>query len=399
MNQIACGTELENYMQSINDIATLRLRERYRHKIDTLNLQWLAKVQFLEETRAEYDFLPSPFSRVSALMVVKDEFRTIRDAIGSIANICGEIVIVDTGSTDGTYEIITNIVSTIQSPYNGLYKVYRKEFIPWSFAKAKGFALGECTKPFIFVFDGDEELYSLTEDPFVLENTVTSPRFDYVPNKWVVRMQRIFPRQGLIVEGDVHNEFIPPGNMKHIAPKYLEILHWTEMTPGKKEAREGRGKTFMDELFRSGASLNDYFKCCKLCISGGDWKSLREVWKDGHALYDGASDQERLYFKDWLLMPSFAALSDNDFSIWRADEHIRLVGDTVDNQFCSFVYCYRNGEFPQALCHAQRYMDLCKTEPDQPFTSQATLQWKAEVQFKSSLIERYMELNDGKLKT
>ncbi len=85
---------------------------------------------------------------ISAFVVCRDEFHYIENCIRSLA-ICAEIVVVDSGSTDGTDELIESLIA----------EGFPIRFIrqPWlGYAGQKQFALEQCTQPWCFNIDADE---------------------------------------------------------------------------------------------------------------------------------------------------------------------------------------------------------------------------------------------------
>ncbi len=84
---------------------------------------------------------------ISFCSIVKNESEYIFEMIESIINIADEIIIVDTGSTDNTIEIIESFGI---KPY----------FYKWNdnFAEARNFAISKATKDWIFNIDADERL-------------------------------------------------------------------------------------------------------------------------------------------------------------------------------------------------------------------------------------------------
>lgn len=88
--------------------------------------------------------------KVSANIIVKNEIKNIEKCINSIRPYCNEIVIVDTGSTDGTLEFLKEC--------KGI-KLYEKK---WNdhFADMRNYAKSKCTGDWILVIDGDETLQS-----------------------------------------------------------------------------------------------------------------------------------------------------------------------------------------------------------------------------------------------
>ena len=80
-------------------------------------------------------------------MIVKNEEKNLATCLDSVKDVVDEIIIVDTGSTDGTIQIAEK--------YNA--KIFQ---YPWvdNFSAARNFALGKATGNWIFYLDADERL-------------------------------------------------------------------------------------------------------------------------------------------------------------------------------------------------------------------------------------------------
>lgn len=83
--------------------------------------------------------------KISSVYIVKNEENNIEKSINSIKNICDEIVVVDTGSTDNTVEICKKLGC----------KIYNYE---WQndFSKARNYAISLCSNENIIFLDADE---------------------------------------------------------------------------------------------------------------------------------------------------------------------------------------------------------------------------------------------------
>ena len=88
-------------------------------------------------------------NRLSACMIVKDESGFIEDCLKSLEDAVDEIVVVDTGSTDGTQELVRSF------PKAKLIE------IPWEddFSKARNISLDHATGDWILIVDADERLH------------------------------------------------------------------------------------------------------------------------------------------------------------------------------------------------------------------------------------------------
>lgn len=86
---------------------------------------------------------------VCAVLIVKDEARCIRRCIESIREAVDEIIMLDTGSTDGTLDIVAQFPEV---------KVYHYEW-DHHFANARNAALQYVTSDWVFWLDADEYLH------------------------------------------------------------------------------------------------------------------------------------------------------------------------------------------------------------------------------------------------
>ncbi len=86
---------------------------------------------------------------VGLSMIVKNEAETLRHCLQSVSGIVSQIVIADTGSTDGTADIAREFGATVIS-------------VPWEnhFANARNAALRLMETDWVLVLDADEELDS-----------------------------------------------------------------------------------------------------------------------------------------------------------------------------------------------------------------------------------------------
>ena len=88
---------------------------------------------------------------ISLCMIVKNEEEILTQCLSSIKEVCDEIIIVDTGSTDQTKDIAKDFTD----------KIFDFEWID-DFAAARNFAFSHATKDYILWLDADDHL--LKED-------------------------------------------------------------------------------------------------------------------------------------------------------------------------------------------------------------------------------------------
>ena len=90
---------------------------------------------------------PSPRLPLSVSIVCCDNASTIERCVASVSGWVSEIVAVDSGSTDGTLEILRSHaeVRVVEQPWLG-------------YVKQKQFALEQCTQPWVLHLDSDESV-------------------------------------------------------------------------------------------------------------------------------------------------------------------------------------------------------------------------------------------------
>lgn len=87
---------------------------------------------------------------LSAFIICKDEAACIENCILTLGD-CAEIIAVDSGSTDGTLDILRRLAEE-----GWPIRIFQREWP--GFAHQKQFALGQCTQPWALNIDADERL-------------------------------------------------------------------------------------------------------------------------------------------------------------------------------------------------------------------------------------------------
>ncbi len=106
---------------------------------------------------------------ISLCMIVKNEEKLLARCLDSIADIMDELVIVDTGSTDGTKKIAARYTD----------KIYDFEWIG-DFAAARNFAFSKATMDYIYSADADEVLDEENREAFRQLKENLLPEIDIV---------------------------------------------------------------------------------------------------------------------------------------------------------------------------------------------------------------------------
>ena len=91
---------------------------------------------------------------ISICNIVKNEEKQVKDFLASLVDFADEIIMVDTGSSDNTFNIINDFAS--QHSNVKLYEYWSDGV--FHYGKAKNFSLKKATKDFIIILDTDERL-------------------------------------------------------------------------------------------------------------------------------------------------------------------------------------------------------------------------------------------------
>lgn len=144
--------------------------------------------------------------KVSLAMIVKNEEKTIIRCLSSIKKIVDEIIIVDTGSTDNTI----NILKTYSN-----VKLFHYAWCD-DFSLARNFALDQCTGDYILSLDADEyvtygkkkDLEMVMKKKNIGQISIESQfRKDNQIFKSTSYVSRFFPK-GIRYEGAIHEQLI-----------------------------------------------------------------------------------------------------------------------------------------------------------------------------------------------
>lgn len=189
-------------------------------------------------------------------MIVKDEEKVIKRCLDSIHDIVDEIIIVDTGSTDRTKDIISAYTDNI----------YDFEWVN-DFAKARNYSFSKATKDYILWLDADDVI--LEEDRKKLKilkesmdgtvdiyNMIYNYSQDENGNPLIVqRRERIVKRENHYQwKSPIHEVIVPTGDIE-----YTDIV----ITHGKHEVKDiNRNLKIFEEMIKNHVEFDDRQEYC-----------------------------------------------------------------------------------------------------------------------------------------
>lgn len=138
--------------------------------------------------------------KISVAAIVKNEALNMRDFLATIEGVADELVIVDTGSTDDTVEIIKNTSTSYP------IRLYEKKFEPFHFGKAINAAMDPCIMDYVLFLEADHRLGEGFKDlkQFLGENKPQTVQFrlvdDLVPH-FIEYRTRLFKKGIRYLEG------------------------------------------------------------------------------------------------------------------------------------------------------------------------------------------------------
>jgi hypothetical protein len=192
---------------------------------------------------------------LSVCLITKNEEKNIARALCSVSKVADEVIVADTGSSDETVEIASNLGARICT-------------FPWidDFSAARNFAIAHAQKDWILWLDADEELLPQSRDEvlqclkrqdalayLVLRQDLQQEgRPDYATEMWQLRLFR--RREDLKFVGRYHEHFHPPLDVvanaegKHLYQSTIRLRHYGYLSELKKSKLDRAAKLLKLEL-------------------------------------------------------------------------------------------------------------------------------------------------------
>lgn len=225
--------------------------------------------------------------KISVCYIVKNEEKNLRQSLESLNNVADEIIVVDTGSVDGTVNVAESFGAKI-------FRVFWWD----DFSAARNVALSQATGDWIIFLDADEYFTESTAKNirFVIEKfhrTKINGLMIYLINVDADKnnkildstfLLRIFRNlRGLAYVGKIHEVLCLDGkeltNLFALPPKFLTLIHTGYSTYLNRDKAERNLKMIWSEM-ESTDSPQKFFGYLAQCYSGlDDFKNAEEFAK------------------------------------------------------------------------------------------------------------------------
>ncbi|MEL1135718.1 glycosyltransferase family 2 protein [Desulfitobacterium sp. THU1] len=207
--------------------------------------------------------MPEHSISISLCMIVRNEEMTIARCLDSVRDIADEIIIVDSGSTDRTKEIVARYTD----------KIYDFSWID-DFAAARNYAFSMATKEYLLWLDADDVILESDRIKFLtmkkdFDRSIDVVNMPYIlafdalggPNFTLRRNRLVRRNKGFQWIGAVHEYLAVGGN---IVDSDIAIAHKSEQRDSERnlriyEKRLEQGEEFTPrDLFYFANELNDH---------------------------------------------------------------------------------------------------------------------------------------------
>lgn len=221
---------------------------------------------------------------ISLCMIVKDEEESLESCLKSVSAYVDEIVIVDTGSKDGTKEIARKFTD----------RIYDFEWCE-DFSKARNFSVDKASNDWILVMDGDETIISWDGDKintFMSDDVKTSGMVEIISvledetggiKKISEQVSRFFNRKYFTYEGIIHEQLVRRDGQPHRRIGTGIVLEHAGYSKALVKKKDKTGRNI--KLLKKAISTSDkdpylYYQLGKAYFMKGDFEaSARELFK------------------------------------------------------------------------------------------------------------------------
>jgi glycosyltransferase involved in cell wall biosynthesis len=212
---------------------------------------------------------------LSLCLIVKNEKENLPACLESAKDLAGEIIVVDTGSTDGTQDIARSFGAVVvQTDWQG------------DFSRARNLSLDRAAGRWILWLDADDRLLDRDKrairalaqadpdiDPKAYGLMVKNSRDGGLTGS-VFNQIRVFPnRPDLRFRSPVHEQILPALEEAGVPVEYLDVrvLHTGYSDPGVAKAKQARNKAILEAQINGGQGITPvtYYTLATACADLG----------------------------------------------------------------------------------------------------------------------------------
>lgn len=221
---------------------------------------------------------------LSLCMIVKNEEKTLGACLSSVKTACDEIIVVDTGSTDGTKAVAAGFGARVED------YVWQEDF-----AAARNYAMSLATKPYILWLDADDVLLPDALEKLLELKTLLDGQVDAVMLPYhyaqdengrptlVFERERIVRRAaGFVFSGVVHEAMSVGGQVWH---ENIPVTHT------RKHTASGRNLAIYEHWLSRGRRMTprDQAYYAREIMAGGDYARAEQAFSAFLTMEDGAA--------------------------------------------------------------------------------------------------------------
>lgn len=273
--------------------------------------------------------------KISLCMIVKNEEDVIGRCLDSVRDIADEIIIVDTGSTDKTKEIVSKYTK----------KIYDFEWVD-DFAKARNFSFSKATKDYILWLDADDVILEDDYKKFIeLKKNINKNvdiymmKYNYIVNEENIpslvqnRVRLLKREKNYKWVSPIHEVIIPVGNIENVD---IAITH-------KKDKIKdiNRNINIFEKMKEKGLEFDDRQAYCyaKELYCLRRFKEAKREYEQYINIYEKEYKNKRNY-----LYPALLELADCYKNLSQKEKQLETLLKIVKHEIPGSECCCKIGE-------------------------------------------------------
>ncbi len=249
---------------------------------------------------------------ISLCIIIKNEVDLLERCINSAKNIVNEIIVVDTGSTDGSIALANKLGCSVYS-------------FKWinDFSVARNFSIEKATNDWIFILDADEYITSVdidylneflsTNNQFTIGEVSVKNIHDVTGNNFdISNISRIFNKNNFYYKRAIH-EYIEPKEIwqenYQLLPINITHTGYIEDVYNSKDKYTRNKELILMELEKK----KDYYLIMHLAKSYMSVKNYSEAIKHLEEVLNNKDCYKYTYYKESVIEYIKALLNTNQF--------------------------------------------------------------------------------------